>query len=351
MNSPISLTCLLGAAALAILSACETDNGVQVNPAPDSFALTSLSAKRLARATAIPRRAPSTTFGAVTALPALLFERPSDTAVQADLQAMSPRLLGATAKDAKVADNGSTYALMLEGGAAWVAKQTGAFSLRKKDAVRGPTVIPNATAAVDKALAQINENGLLSLSTKETLDVLSVTSTHYAAWAEDSQGEMVPIYFETDPKLKSVSEYKSEYTVTFGRRYRNVPVVGSMATATLDANGQLVAFAKQWRKITGEGSQVPLLTDKEMRASIDQKLLAGREIDRVTCGYLESPAVGTLQTEPGLGCRYVLSNGSEEVDGELPALINADAKGALPLEGKPLDFTKNAPVLQGKDAD
>jgi hypothetical protein len=283
----------------------------------------------------IPRRASS--YGiSVDKLTKPIFSTLNNAEAKERLMSYGPMLLGKKAIQRDVKDNGSTFALDMESGIAWIAKYTGAFELKTHDGKRGRTIVKNADHAVNLALEQIAESGLLKLSRYETLDVVSVTSTHYAGWIE-KDGQLKPVYFDDGKGGDSVAQFKSEYTVNFGRRYRDVPIIGPPLSVKLDAEGRMVAFRKSWRKIIGE-TEAPaeILSEKEIEARRNPELAKEHHLKQIRCGYVEGPAIGYRQESPGVGCHYVYynSNNEEALAGELDEWINISPGSSESLIGK-----------------
>jgi len=168
------------------------------------------------------------------------------------------------------------------------------------------TIVENAEQAVDLALAGVAKSGLITLATHESLDVVGVASTHYAGWIDNGSDEMDPVYF-TNPGLdEPVAEYKSDYTVYFGRRYRDVPIIGPTLGVRLDANGEMVAFMKGWRDINGETEPVAVLDSADITAETAAAADEALELIGTTCGFTEGTDLA--QTAAGIGCALLYQN-------------------------------------------
>jgi hypothetical protein len=303
------------------------------------FALNNDAAIRLVKQKTISRRAESYSISK-RSVPIIAFKDISDDEAEKRLISESSTLLGDKAARANVVDNGSTLGLKLEKGMAWIAKRTGALTIKTHDGVRGITEVKNAQEAVNIALAQIEKTHLIDLSEYESLDVISVTATYHAGWKE-SDGKIEPVYFDPGDNKDPVAQFKSDYTVYFGRRYRGVPIIGPTLGVRLDATGRMVAFMKNWRDIAGEtGEHLDILTQKDIDENRNTKLSKELYVKCLRCGYVEDTGVGYLQEYPGVGCNYVYYDKDEEnaLNSEVSEWVNASVDDSFELSGKKLSY-------------
>jgi len=135
---------------------------------------------------------------------------------------------------------------------------------------------------------------------------VGVTSTHYAGWVDNSDGELEPVYFKDPSSKKLITEYKSDYTVYLGRRYRGVPIIGPTLGVRLDPNGEMVAFMKGWRDISGETAPTKIFDSAD--ATDKSKLSTDNELNfkGMMCGFTEGTA--PAQSAAGIGCKLTYEN-------------------------------------------
>jgi hypothetical protein len=307
-----------------------------------SYSLTSESARELVGADSIEKRPQS--FGISGPMTELVFREYSDAEAETRLSKMAALFIGAETK-AEIVDNGSSMALPLEKGFAYVSKSSGAFAVGIHDTEMEPIVVENAEEAVNLALEQIANLDILDLAIDESLDVIAISSTHYAGWHENEQGETVPLYLSVEGSSEPVTEFKSSYKVVFGRRYRGVPIIDSKLVVRLDHKGRLASFKRRWRDIDEEMSNaskpVELLSDSEILASQTLANEEDFELDGVQCGYVEASASGYAQSSAGVGCKYYYYNEKEKgtLAGGRAEWVNIAADGeAIPLKGEKLSF-------------
>jgi hypothetical protein len=158
--------------------------------------------------------------------------------------------------------------------------------------------------AVDLALKLLVDKNLVALSPHETLDVEYVSQVMNAA-VEDGEDE-------------PVIQYGSDYFVGLGRRYRDVPIVGSRLILRIGSNGHLFGVQKTWRPIVGEGEwvttnptpqgdQLPGLLLKDP-GQANQNIIVRRTVS----GYIEGPVKNEqLLMAPGCIINYTTSPGAE----------------------------------------
>lgn len=267
-----------------------------------------------------------------------VFEALDDSEGRASLAASASTFFGAKFNAGSAIERRLSHSLPVDGGVAWSPRGTSALWLASHDGVRGMSSVRDAKDAVNRALDQIAELGLVQLAPDETLDLFGVASTHYAGWSAENDGaEAKPVmFFEGDGK--PVTSYESEYTVSFGRRYRGIPIEGADMSATLDATGRMVRFARAWRAIVGERAMpVTLLSETEVASRHDPNL-AGLQLKEMRCGFLESSSLTYKQEAPGVGCVYEYDNpeGRGTLAGMRYDRISLTDDPSVPLEGERL---------------
>ncbi len=210
------------------------------------YEITSMPGKDFIGASMIPRRALRYSLKQ-SQLPKVMFASYGDNEIKARLTSESAIILGEKTKEEELIDNGSTISITTNEGFSWCAKETGALTMKRYVPTREATVVKNGEDAVNRALEKIAESGLLRMHEHETLDIVSIAATKNAGWVRnDDVIEPVHFYFEGVSKEteEAVTEYTSDYTVYFGRRYRGVPIIGPTLAVRLDHNGEMVALMK-----------------------------------------------------------------------------------------------------------
>jgi hypothetical protein len=292
----ISLLALFG-----LTLGCTTEQNKTVSIDGRTYNLTSPDAKALAGGSTIPRRAESYGLPAGN-LPRPMLASVSDEVVRARLDQALSAVLGLEAEASSLASDNGELVASHKGGFAVIAEGTGTLVVKKLGVARTATIVEDAEQAVDLALDGVAKSGLITLAKHETLDVVGVASTHYAGWVEDEgEGdELMPVYFTSPDSEETVTEYKSDYTVYFGRRYRGVPIIGPSLGVRLDAKGEMVAFMKGWRDIDGETSAVAVLDSTEVVSEATAAADDALELQGMACGFTEG--TDTTQTAAGIGC-------------------------------------------------
>jgi len=303
------------------------------------YNLVSPDNQKLVGGSTIPRRADSFQI-AQKRVPRILFASYLDEEVKNRLRLGTRRILGIKKAYSDVIDNGSVFSLDLNQGTAWCARGTGALAVKIHGYKVGPTEVQNAEDAVNRALDQVAKSGLLTLAEDETLDVISIQSTHHAGWF-NVFGKPEPVYFGDVQTGERMTHFKSEYTVNFGRRFNGIPIIGPTLTVRLDANGRMAAFIKGWRNIVEVVNEpIELLSDQAIQNKKDINLVNNLVFKSVICGYVEAPGIGTHQELAGVGCRYVYYNpdGVGTLNQDITEWINIAADESLTLKGERVDY-------------
>lgn len=299
----------------------------------DRFEIRSAAGQALLGRAELERRPRNTAIHSQS-LPSLKFRSYSDGQVEVSLRSAAAEVLGPQASAAPLRDHGNSLALDIEDGIAWAARTSGAFSIKRRDRELAPTRIASPAEAVSLAVDHVARSGVLQLADGEGLDIISITGTHHSGWASDGE-ESVPVHFAFESGKQAVTSYLSEYTVTFGRTVRGVPVLGSTLSVRLGPSGEMVALTKRWRDIAQVGeTQVALVSEGAAAQRISAEH-ATRQPSRTLCGYVESPPLGYRQAQAGVGCRYIFQE-DQSVEG-LAALesewVNLASDTRLSLEG------------------
>jgi hypothetical protein len=118
-----------------------------------------------------------------------------------------------------------------------------------------PTKLRDVNDAVQRALQYVGDSRLVELGDGETMDVTFLSKVKNARAfvkraAEETSAAGVP-KGETIEETRLVEQFDSDYYVGFGRRYKDVPVIGSFLVLRLDGSGKLAMVHKNWRRIVG----------------------------------------------------------------------------------------------------
>jgi hypothetical protein len=267
-----------------------------------------------------------------------VFAAIEESEAKANLASAASAFFGSKVEPDNAREQRLTFGLPVENGVAWAPKRNTAIHMARHDGVRGITQVQDRNDAVNRALQQVAAVGLVQLAALESLDLVGVSSTHYAGWSEDpATGETKPMMF-VEGDGEPVTSYKSEYSVSFGRRYRGIPIEGATMKVTLDATGRMVRFSRDWRSIVGERPEpVALLDEADLAARRDPDV-AGLELRAMRCGFLESSTITYKQDSPGVACVYEYDDpeGRGTLANTRYERINLTDDASLPLEGQRL---------------
>lgn len=180
----------------------------------------------------------------------------------------------------------------------WVSKASGAYSFSETKGMSTPSKINDSEEAVEIALKHLKESQLIELSENETIDVLFVSNVMNAVVYDG----------EKDPFMM----YPSDYSVGFGRRYNDIPVVGSYLILRIGKEGELLGVQKNWRDISGVGSNLVEVKDFQISDLLEYQLMKNKlsenkeyvekiEVVSISCGYFEGD-ISNVQDRMGPGC-------------------------------------------------
>ncbi len=297
------------------------------------------SAVSFAKGSVLPWRSQhysaSAVLGADRKLPRPVFVAYTDDQARQRLLTAHKALFGNVAAG-KPTDRGEGIGLDLAEGMAWVAKDSGAITLRRKGE-DGISSVVGPEHAVQLAAAQMAALGLFRLSEHESLDLIGVNATMSASWDPQPDGSMAVVLVFNSALGKDVTEYVSGHTVIFGRRYRGVPIEGGSLKAVLDAKGTLVGVLQEWREISGETPDGIAIDPDAVVESRRNPATANLKLESRICGYFEDSFVGRKQTSPGVGCLYRNVVPGERGLGRLSLdFVTMTSDASVPLTGTPL---------------
>jgi hypothetical protein len=209
----------------------------------------------------------------------------------------------------------------------WVSRASGAFKYTQRQTrdVAIPSEI-GLDRAIQIALDHLGQKRLIRLGHGEEVDILFVSETRNKATHVDGSGP--------------IAQFTSDRYVGFGRRYRGIPVIGSMLVVRLDGRGAVRMVSGNWRKIEpASGRFVPVrdepieelvVNSPEFRKRFpDQPIEPSRlTILDMKCGYIEGPAnVRQTNLQPGCQVAYRVGDRRDEEASELT--VNLEIEGGL----------------------
>ena len=173
---------------------------------------------------------------------------------------------------------------------AWVDRNSGSYSFtRVENSMSLPTPFTNYEEAVQLALAFVGTQGLIQPALDEQVDLLYVSAVENA-------------YTSSATPDSPLQQFRSDYYVAFGRRFRGVPIIGSELVLRLDGNRQIAMIRKNWRRIMQASSELITPSTNSVAAllTFDPRFYAQYTSDprvdasqisivEMKCGYMEAP--------------------------------------------------------------
>jgi hypothetical protein len=256
-------------------------------------------------------RNPKTGYIPSGELPVLKLDSVNDDLCQKRLLDTADKFLQKKKSKRKIKRSGGTFALQTENASCWINRSSGSYKLtRTKNCMVVPTKISLPQDAVQKALHYVGENQLVELIDGEEIDILFVSVVKNALSVVESRikgdrKQKDTARFEDPGKYKLVEEYKSDYYVGFGRRFKGVPIIGSELVIRLDGSGEAAMIRKNWRKIIEVEKTKAVIGERSIR-SIQELIIKNPEfctqykrkepvspenirIENTQCGYMEAP--------------------------------------------------------------
>jgi hypothetical protein len=197
---------------------------------------------------------------------------------------------------------------------AWVDRTSGSYSFTSvANSMSVPTPFTNYQEAIQLALSYIGTRGLIQPVPDEQVDLLYVSAVENA-------------YTRSDIPDSPLQQFRSDYYVAFGRRFRGVPIIGSELVLRLDGNRQVAMIRKNWRRITQVSSELitPSTNSLATLLTRDPRFYAKYTSDPTVdasqisiidmkCGYMEAP-VNFRQQELRLGgsLKFLIGTNGQE---------------------------------------
>lgn len=180
----------------------------------------------------------------------------------------------------------NTYTTIDENFAGWIHNASGGFKYTKKKNIAKKTSFRDFKEAVNVALEFIVQTMMIRLTEGEELDIISVSTVNNA---------VASVKNSKTPD----EQFVSDYYVSFGRRFKGIPIVGSYLSLRLDAEKNPIMIKMNWREIVGVGEVVkPMKKEiKEIlyehpdfqRAFEDEINIEDIIITQIQSGYIEAP--------------------------------------------------------------
>jgi len=231
-------------------------------------------------------------------------------------------------RPAKVKMLGSLMTMPAKDAAAWIHPASGGYKYTvTKNSMTQPTRLKDFKEAVQKSLDYIARHQLITLADGEELDIVSVSVVNNV---------LSDVKKPEDP----LEQFQSDYYVSFGRRFRGVPLIGSNLTLRLDGEGKVAMISKNWRPIAAVEVSAPLREERleeiifrspEFREAYSNRNLSPRDIHiaSVRAGYIEAPFdYAQEHIRPGVIVTFWVGATREEMDVELLLPLEKDGDSA-----------------------
>ena len=225
-------------------------------------------------------------------------------------------------EQAKIQKKGNTLTAKHIDFVCWLHQASGGFKYTAKRNVVAKTSFRDFKEAVNTALKLVEKTKIVRLVQGEEMDILAVSTINNAV--------------ATVEKPENPQElFISDYYVSFGRRFKDVPIVGSYLVFRLDAKKNPVMIKMNWREIISSGEIVTPMK-KEVteilfkhpdycRSFGEEKNQKDIVITQMQSGYIEAPLnFKQIELRPGSLVSFKMRS---RMDEEAVQLV-------LPLEEK-----------------
>jgi hypothetical protein len=272
-------------------------------------------------------------------VPVLEFEPLKDDESKGKLKQIVARHSKQEIRDEEIKMAGNIYIAKVKTASYWISRSSGSYKFTENfNSMAAPTKIKDFKKAVQMALDYLGRQHLIELTDGEDADIIFVSSVKNVLTKVD----------EKKGPEKPIEEFTSDYYVGFGRRYKDVPILGSSLIIRIDGEGNVASVQKNWRKISKVSSEKAKISTKPLEQIIlsdsmfykkySEKPLNAKDIQIVDkkCGYMEAP-VNYSQTSLRPGCIVSFKIG-DSFDETYPQIV-------IPLEDN-----MNIETLWGKKA-
>lgn len=239
-------------------------------------------------------------------------------------------------KPAKAKMVGNLMSIQLKDEVAWIHPASGGYKYTvTKNSMTKPTQFKDFKEAVQKGLDFIARNKIVTLGDGEELDITSVSVVNN-------------VLSDVKTPERPLEQFESDYYVSFGRRFRGVPVIGSHITLRFDGEGKVAMITKNWRPIVAVEASVPLREESiaevifqspEFSEAYANRDLSPKDIHiaNVQAGYIEAPFdFAQEHIRPGVLVNFWIGETRSEMDVEWLLPLEKDGDSAR-LLGKRIE--------------
>lgn len=303
---------------------------------PQPLDLTTISiknplAKKLFRSESIHVRDQNTTYLPEGEIQVLRVESPNRESCE---EIINHLLVINDKNPTRIKKMNKVLAYQLKDASVWIHTTSGGYKYTKTaNKVCQPTTIQDAGDAVEIGLTYIAENNLIKLEPNEELDIITVSKVH---------NSLTDIEKSDQP----LEHFVSDYYVSFGHRYKDVPIIGSHITLRIDPLGNIAMISKNWRqivkaeefvKIKEEPLKDQIFNSPEFIDTYDGQEISSKDIhiSYIRAGYIEAPFdFAQEQLRPGVLVSFWVGKERGESDMELllPLEINIDPEMLLGVQ-------------------
>ncbi len=223
---------------------------------------------------------------------------------------------------------GALYASPLPGASCWIHTASGGYKYTvTKEVMSKPTKLKDFKEAVHICLEHIAKNNIVELTEGEELDILGVSAVNNALTNVNAPDE-------------PIEQFISDYYVSFGRRLRGIPIIGSHLVIRIDGEGKVVMVKSNWReiekveekraKITEKPLRELILNNPEFREEFKPRKITIEDINivAVEAGYIEAPFYYSQETlKPGCIVQFWVGKNRDEMLSQL--FIPLEEEGSM----------------------
>ena len=273
-------------------------------------------ARELLKSDTVRVREPHTTYIPRGTLPVLKLEKPTEQQCKERLEKILN--LHGGRKPGRINKLAGTLATRLTDASCWVHPASGGYKFTvTRNTTTKPTQLKDLKEAVQKCLDHIAKNKLVELTKDEELDIVTVSAVHNV---------LSDVKSPEQPR----EEFVSDYYVSFGRRFRGIPIVCSHLTLRIDGDGEVVMVNSNWRRIMAVEEEKAIITKKSLRELIfnnpkfretfgSQKVHPEDiNISQTRAGYVEAPFSYVQESlRPGCLVSFWVGKNRDEMDAQL----------------------------------
>jgi hypothetical protein len=221
-------------------------------------------------------------------------------------------------KPGRIKNVGGALAARLPDASCWIHPASGGYKFTvTRNAMTKPTQLRDFKEAVQKCLDHIASNELVELTRDEELDIVTVSVVNN-------------VLSDVNSPEKPKEQFLSDYYVSFGRRFRGIPIVGSYLTLRIDGGGEVVMVSSNWRRIEAVEEEKARITEKSLRELIFnsprfREMFGSQQvrpedinIAQIRAGYIEAPFNYVQERlRPGCLVSFWVGETRDEMDAQL----------------------------------